>query len=409
MSTKSPEFKTLPRPRACSIENLKGKIVSQVDVVSYKNRSDIQRVDVSVVEEGSGMMGLINAQDNKEWAGIFNHTLKTTRLAVMIAEAAKEKGIVVDAQLIMDAHLNSHTQRRSWDEAHWYPGLNPRLIDPAKVTAEVMGVQYLREKNAPEKVIEIVEALAHGSGTFGERTPSVAELTWEARIATYADHRTDQAIRALGERMGDFLVGWYAANLLDEQKKILRLRMIALVAWVKVGSVKTPEQAAQFITEDIPCEKISRGISIERLMQLIIDDALLEKELEEIGLDPKAWTEETVSMPRWEWYLRRLYLHDAENEIFQQVKDEKHAAGNDAWEKMDKNLQHPFWQKFNQKTWLGKTVAQVYRDRKGKPYHSKKDKPEGIDRAIGFLKLMGEKREKRESLKKVEKSTDASV
>ncbi len=366
-------------PQSPQLRNLKGTVELHTHVLSYKDQNNIKPVDVRIVHEGSGMAGLKDPEDNKEWAGMFNHVLKMTRFTLQIACEMQGKGANLDRQLIMNACLNSHTKRRQWDEAVLYPGVNPGRINPQKITNEKLGVEYLQSKKSPDDVVQLVAALAHGLDAETQARNSL-----EFRIAVYADHRTSQTIEPLNKRMADFFIAGYAKYLPPEQQKVLQERLSGIISKAKNESI-TKKQAVAIVTEEITCEKMNRGISIDEFVQFIIYDAATEKQLEDMGLDPATWTENTVTAPRWERYLRRLYVQDAEEEIFTKVRDAKETLRWDYLDRKKKQKEYPFWNEFNQNSWWGKAVVEIYRSRKGKPQHAKHEKPEGIDRAILFF------------------------
>src|SRR5438477_10186277 len=114
-----------PHPHAIILEVLKGDVSKPIETVSNKPGSKGQIVKVSLVKEGSGMIGLENAIDNQEWAGIFNHILKTARIATFLGEQLHDKGETVDTDCILNTILVSHAGRRQYDEASWYPSVVP--------------------------------------------------------------------------------------------------------------------------------------------------------------------------------------------------------------------------------------------------------------------------------------------
>jgi predicted porin len=109
------------RPEGKILEVLKGKTKSFESVVSQKPGREGVLPNVMLVEEGSGMVGLEKAEENREWSGIFNHILKTARVATFLAERLKEVGVPIDPNNVLNTILVSHSGRRQWDEARWYP------------------------------------------------------------------------------------------------------------------------------------------------------------------------------------------------------------------------------------------------------------------------------------------------
>lgn len=386
-------------PSSWALKNLEGKIKKHQGVLSYRGRpNDIRPVDVSLVVEGSGMVGLKDSADNKEWAGIFNHVMRMTGFSVYIATELVRKGIKINRELLINGGLNSHTQRRAWDEANWYPGVNPQRIDPQVITNEHMGVIYLRGKGVSKEVVSLVEALDRTS-------ESDVRNTWEYRIAAYADHRTSQKIESLKKRMGDFFLSGYARGCSDEEKLQIRSMLEQMIDETKKSvRFRFPNHGNHLSFNNIDQQSINvwkqalrqkfpglletnRGISLESFLGLVMEDAETEVLLEQLGLSPESWTEESVPMSRWERYIRRLYINDAEKDIFAWIKRIKEP---NQWRTIDRNLSHPIWKTFPRESWWGETVVTLYRRRKGRSYRSKRGKPSGIERAIKFFQFLEE-------------------
>lgn len=200
------------------IENvLRGEVSPPQIVTSNKPGLEGQTVEVSLVKEGSGQFGLTNWKDNKEWSGIFNHSILTARYASHLAILLKEKGHVVDPQNIIDAMIISHAGRRQWDEARWYPDAAPNAEEKTKVTNETLGLRTIQNK-VPDKTFKIVTALAHSNEEFSPDPDTLESL--EYRLTSYIDHRTTDHIQALHMRMGNFLAGYFfARNDITSEKK----------------------------------------------------------------------------------------------------------------------------------------------------------------------------------------------
>src|SRR5579864_268078 len=88
------------------IENaLRGEVSRPQFVTSRKPGSEGQQVEVSLVTQGSGQFGLTSWRDNKEWSGIFNHSILTARFSSHLAQQLAQVGHQVDPQILIDAMI----------------------------------------------------------------------------------------------------------------------------------------------------------------------------------------------------------------------------------------------------------------------------------------------------------------
>jgi hypothetical protein len=110
-------------PDSNVLEALRGDVSELKYTVSQKPANKGQEVAVKIVTDGSGMVGLVDSVDNREWAGIFNHFVKTARIATYLGRELQDNGVEVDTILLLNAILISHAGRRQWDEATRYPDL----------------------------------------------------------------------------------------------------------------------------------------------------------------------------------------------------------------------------------------------------------------------------------------------
>ncbi len=258
-----------PRPHAVTLEALKGVVSEPIEIISNKPSSRGQVVKVSLVKEGSGMIGLKKAADNQEWAGIFNHILKTTRLATFLGELLHKKGEMIDTDCILNTILISHAGRRQYDEATWYPSVVPDAAQKVEVGDTAITLGLLSHAHIPPMIIEGVKA--HGVGA----TYPVGQMdTWEKILPAYADFRVSQRVMSLQERFNDLTRrGVAAGRFTQNHLKVLK-------EW---------------------------AFQVERRI------------FSKLQMRPEHITDNNPSAPRWERYLRRLYINDAERDIFANI------------------------------------------------------------------------------------------
>lgn len=281
------------------------------------------------------MAGLKEREDNKEWSGIFNHLVKTARVATFLAQELRKKGENVSQNLILNTVLISHAGRRQWDEANWYPDAVENAQEKAAMGDQPLATPVLEKAGIPKDVMEIVEAHAVGTQYPIERMD-----TWEKKLALYADFRVSQNLMSLRDRFDDLAKRAVPAGRLTQEQ------LDAIEAWA-------------FKTEQEIFSKLS--------------------------IKPENITDEYHPQSRWERYIRRLYVNDAEDGIFQRL-DELYDQLNQA--EGDGSLLPPIIEKFKtdfpENTWWGKYVRELYQARHGVPLHPRIGKQLGITRAIRF-------------------------
>ncbi len=333
-------------PSGHILKVLKGTVIGPVETLSEKPTTKGQTVSVYLASEGSGMVGLEDAGDNREWAGILNHILKTARIATFLSEELKESGEEVDTGTLLNTILVSHSGRRQYDEATWYPAVVQDSGAKKQAGDTQIALELLEKAGVLPTIIENVRA--HGVGT----TYPISQMdTWEKKLALYADFRVSQGVMPLAERFEDLAKRAVpAGRLTQEQLDAIR--------------------------------KFEEGVEKE----------IFEK-LTSSGLNPEDLTDDYPPMPRWERYLRRLYIHDAEGGIFGQIRtlrpDIPHRH---AWRFLDRYVDHEFWKAFPPNSWWAKDVIRSYRKQRGHPYRSKHGKPPGMERAIDFFAYLDSER-----------------
>ncbi|MEK7573631.1 MAG: hypothetical protein AAB531_04370 [Patescibacteria group bacterium] len=338
------EFKnpTSVRPVSQTLEALEGEVSDPVTTNSQKPGNEGQKVTVRLVREGAGMAGLEEREDNKEWAGIFNHLVKTARVSTFLAQELQKVGENVNPNLILNTVLISHAGRRQWDEANWYPEAVENAEEKAKMGDQPLAIPVLEKAGTPTEIMEIVESHAVGTQYPIERMD-----TWEKKLALYADFRVSQNLMNLDERFEDLSKRAVPAGRLTKEQ------LDAIEAWAR----KTEE------------EIFSR-----------------------ISITPAEITDNFPPQPRWERYIRRLYINDAEEGIFARLNtlhDALKAEDNftfspEGFQGVIKRMDL----EFPENTWWGKYVRQLYKDRHGVPFHPRIGKQRGITRAIEFYKSL---------------------
>lgn len=258
-----------PRPHANILKALKGSVSRPIETVSNKPDSNGWVVEVSLVREGSGLIGLENAADNQEWAGIFNHILKTARVATFLGEQLCEKEEPVDPDYILNTILVSHAGRRQYDEATWYPSVVTDAAQKVNAGDTAITLDLLSYVHIPPKIIEGVKA--HGIGTS---YPISQMDTWEKILAAYADFRVAQHVMPLQERFDDL-----------ERRGVV---------------------AGRF-TQDY--------LNILKEWAFGVEGKIFSK----LQMEPGYISDRYPSAPWWERYLRRLYINDAEKNIFMNI------------------------------------------------------------------------------------------
>lgn len=324
------------RPSAKTLTVLKGKVKEPQKVISRKRGPEGKKVSVSLVKEGAGMVGLEDAADNQEWSGIFNHFMKVARVATFLGKKLKEKGEQVNLDLLLNTILVSHCGRRQWDEARWYPQAVADAQTKIEKGDSKIALELLVQAEIDPAIIEVVEA--HGVG--GDYLIEAMDA-WEKKLAMYADFRVSQKTMSLQERFDDLRKRAIPAGRISEQQ------LAAIEAWA-------------FETETEIFSKID--------------------------LKPEEITDKFPPSPRWERYLRRLYLHDAEEGIFRKLSKlyEELKAGTINPDQLD--LEFP------PNTWWGEYARKLYKAQEGHPYQPKPWKARGIQRAIEFYQKLGKKR-----------------
>lgn len=200
-------------PNSNVIEALKGNISDPKEVISNKPGSQGKRT-VRIAEEGPAMIGLENLEDNREWAGIFNHCVKTAGVSFELGRLLQLQGLDVDPRLLLNTVMISHSGRRQYDEAQWYPQDVQHASEKTQKGDVIIGLDLLKDKNLPDELIEMVSV--HG---MGKVYPFEKMDSWNKKIPMYLDYRISQNAMPMEQRFVDLqrgvVNGRYTQDFLD--------------------------------------------------------------------------------------------------------------------------------------------------------------------------------------------------
>lgn len=181
------------------------------------------KISKQLLMEGSGMFGLKDKDDAKEWKGIFNHTVGSARhtffLFNRLSEAIKKDPKIkeklqeagfdfsefdkLDAETLRDFMFMDHLTRRQYDETNWYqlndyqkewhpetsvPGETAKAL-LEKYQADQTFIDLIRVENHPNHLAE--SATTEGNKHF----PNIVDA-----LLTYADWTFEQGPMSLEER-----------------------------------------------------------------------------------------------------------------------------------------------------------------------------------------------------------------
>lgn len=278
------------------------------------------------------MVGIEDDSENQTWSGIFNHVLKTARLATYLAQKLKERGENVDPNLIKAVILASHSGRRTWDE------LKSNQQKPKNDTE--LALAAARDANFPDNFIDILEAHAVGD------TYDYSDMdTWEKKLTMYADFRTTQDIVSLDDRFRDIEARGVPSGRVTQE-------------WVE--------------------NTRSWAHGVEEEIFEIIDD-----------IKPEDITDGNLPTPLWEAYLRRLYIQDAEQGIMNRIDEAQRkleACTNNAERE---RVRADLLAQIKPNTWWGDYVARMLNNNPTISVNSKDSpsigKQQGIRRAIAYF------------------------
>jgi hypothetical protein len=360
-----------PRPEAASVRAMTGKISEPVQTTSYKpGPTEGKPVTVRLVQEGAGLWELEDWADNREWSGIGNHSLIVARLSSYLASELQKGGYQVDPRIVLNGSLHYHNGRRVWDEAGWYRDAVPGANEKRKVSNELLGFAMLKPAGVRQDTIEFVAVLSDAP----DKNENLKQ-SWDYKILLYADHRISQHIETLPKRMADFLMNYFfdRATLNDELKTKVYQGFEQIVIKGREGKITLEEAVDE--TENLGARETSDRLDLRQFMELVLLDAETEAELIKLGIKVDELNDNNPPMPRWERYIRRLYLHDAEEKIFEKFQELRNNP-----KELDKE--------FPPNTWWGQVAREIYELQNGKAYHQRTGKARGIQRSIDFFNYL---------------------
>lgn len=347
-----------------------------------------QEITTRLVREGAGMVGLEDRRENQEWAGIFNHYVKTAGASLQLGKLLKLNGQEVDLQLILDTVMLSHSGRRQYDEVSWYGDEVEEAAKKKGMDDTQIGLANLRNKNLPPELIKMISV--HG---LGLSYPYEAVKNWNQKLPMYLDFRIAQNAMSLEQRFVDLqrgvVAGRYSQEFLDTQHEWARKTETELFDALNILSYRELTQNPENLRARINIAiKLDRFTPVQvNVLQKLEDDKdiaafvnMTEDEfINKLQLHAEDINDKLLQPERWERYIRRLYINDAEEGIFARLSQlhrdisERKVGSEEELEK-----------EFPQNTWWGKYARELYDKRHGVPLHPRDHKQKGIARAIKF-------------------------
>ncbi|RJQ38218.1 hypothetical protein C4559_01970 [Candidatus Microgenomates bacterium] len=343
-------------PDGSVIDTLYGVISDPIETISYKPGPDFGKlVNVRIVKDGVGLLGLTDWKDNKEWSGIVNHVLLSTRYDLYFSQKMAEKGCPVNLKRAANGMISSHDGRRVWDEANWYKGAVENGEVKRNISNETLGMQLVLGK-IPQDAFELVVALGHNVEGF-KVDPKIYD-SWDYKIAIYVDHRTTQQYESLNTRMGDFLLGNFFER--DQVTPQLKRQCVykavkKLIEERKKGPQEVSLDEADQVAEELGAKPESPRLIRKELMRLILQDADTEAQLIKAGVDVDNINDQTVPMPKWEQNFRMEYIKSAKEGIIERLGELY--LGIEQGDEMSSKILD---QEFPLTTWWGQYARSVY-------------------------------------------------
>ncbi len=369
-------------PRSGVVDALRGTISEPHTVISRKLNEAGKLVQVQVVENGSGQFGLTDLKDNKDWAGIFGHSVLSARYSVhlgrQLLEAEAQGRVRLDennqpnTQTMLDGMIVSHAGRRTWDEAGWYPDITSDAAGKREVSNETIGLRIIEGK-VPDDAFRLVTALAHKPEGFEVDSEMLDSMTY--KITSYVDHRTTDRWQPLRTRLGDFLLNNFFEEdqRTDETKEHVYEIMEAIIEQRKnfvfgteteyssVGGLPPEDisvDVADVLAQELGASEGSERLTRRDLMALVIQDAETEARLQAAGIDTENINDETVPMESWEKKVREDYVVAAKDGIVARIS-ELHLQFDDGNESAMRTIDQEF-PIAGGLAWWGKTARELY-------------------------------------------------
>ncbi len=202
----------------------------------------------------------------------------------------------------------------------------------------------------------------------------------------------------LSTRMADFFANYFVRQELKKSDFVEELYTIfeEIVTQGRVGTLTHEEAAKRLLPYQ--SKQSERGLTLDDLVRLVLEDAVTEAELIKIGISPEDITDSNPPAARWEKYLERMYINDAEASAFERIKylEEQKTEGAISEEEFNSTLEREFpWNH-----WWGRKMRELYVLQHGVPYVSD-TKPVGTERAISFFGRMDRRRREKEKRSKI--------
>jgi len=364
-------------PRAKVLDALRGdtRTVDVVPVAPY------YRETVRLAADGdSSMMGLTDPWENREWSGLFNHTIKVAGVALTLGRLLHLNSHEFDEQLVMDKVTVSHIGARPKNEASRHPYA---MTDSSKIhkTDKEIGMEVLQRRDFPDAFLQT--CAVHGSD------PERLEQTtsWTEKLQEYLDQRISQETVSLDDRFAGHRRGGRApAEFLDRLETWVRGTEAELFDALRIedydilltnsenmlARTKLAIKLGKFTEEEIDRIKATSEFTDQRKWHEpnarldIATSANIDPEryLEAIQLVPEDINERMTQPERWEQYMRRLYLNDAEAQTFKLIDEmeRQRDAGIITQADIDKE--------FPQNTWWGNSMRTLYEEQNRRPRES---------------------------------------
>ena len=139
------------------LDALKGKVSQPLQLKEDK----LGRIAIT----GPCMIDLPDENDKKDWHGIFNHSITIARYSSFLACELERKGFKADPQKVLDGSIISHTGRRQWDEARWYPQTVKKIIGDLQtnyrtnISSEELSVRLLEKNKKIQNAVNFIKNL----------------------------------------------------------------------------------------------------------------------------------------------------------------------------------------------------------------------------------------------------------
>lgn len=250
---------------------------------------------------GPCMFGLLDENDKKDWYGIFNHQVTIARYSSFLACECEKRGVKVDPQEILNGCLISHSGRRQWDEARWYPQVVKEIIGEnqinyrANISSEELSVRLLEDKvkikNAVIFVKNLWEIDNFDPNAFG------------ALFTRYIDHRIGQDYESLNKRMSLLI---YKSFVVDNNLSTPTQKDIEDLL-IKIQKEQLNKDEADLEAEKTGIKDKSPRFLRSDVIQQITQDFSTERKLIDLGINPDNMSCTTVPQATWEIQIRERY------------------------------------------------------------------------------------------------------